>query len=111
MGINGQNVASLGGVDGRHLNVARTFSHIEASIDGQFPLPAGQSLTITLVMAPTSGGFPYSVVTQVTILPGTTNIAGDFGPTVFPAGSEHWIGAVLTGALGAYNGPIKVTIS
>lgn len=111
MGINGQNTANFSGLDGRHLNVERTFSHIEASIDGEFPLPPGQRLTVTLVMGPTPGGFPYSVVAQITILGNSVSAAGDFGPTVFPAGSEHWIGAVLTGTAGAYNGPLKVTIS
>ena len=110
LGINGQSGgSSLSGVDGRHLNNARTFSRIEASIDGNFPLEPGQSLTVTLANS-TNNGLFYTVVTQVTILSGTTSITGNFGPTVFPAGSEHVLAAVLHGP-GAYNGPLKVTIS
>jgi len=66
-------------------------------------------MAITLAMS-TNNGFFYTVITQVTILAGTSHIAGTFGPTVFPAGSEHVIAAILTGP-GVYNGPLKVTIS
>lgn len=110
MGINGQsNGSSFDGLDGRHLNTARTFSRIEASIDGNFPLEVGQSLTVTLAISTNNGMF-YTVVTQVSIPSGATSITGNFGPTVFPAGSEHVLAAVLFGP-GAYNGPLKVTIS